>query len=168
MKDLEAELVRVHLVQRRGDGVGATDPGFLGGGLAGGDRDVRLAAAVQDVAGGAAGKRAVVSRGSGLVRLTRPPDWCGRVGHAFLCTGFLLWMHNWTIWATAPDPPLNLREYLFGSDMGAFDPSAHALFLTVGHSRPGRGGNGMAGRPAVAGGSRSSGGRRHRVKNGRR
>src|ERR1017187_52726 len=51
--------------------------------------------------------------------------------------------------------------------MGAFDPSAHALFLTVGHSRPGRGGNGMAGRPAVAGGSRSSGGRRHRVKNGR-
>jgi hypothetical protein len=32
--------------------------------------------------------------------------------------------------------------------MGAFDPSAHALFVTVGHSRPGRGGDGMAGRPA--------------------
>jgi len=63
-------------------------------------------------------------------------------------------------------PAVNLQR-VFG-DMGAFDPSAHALFLTVGHSRPGRGGNGMAGRPAVVGGSRSSGGRRHRVKNGRR
>src|SRR2546430_11707163 len=28
-------------------------------------------------------------------------------------------------------------------DMRAFGPSAHALFVTVGHSRPGRGGNGM-------------------------
>ena len=27
--------------------------------------------------------------------------------------------------------------------MRAFGPSAHALFVTVGHSRPGRGGNGM-------------------------
>jgi len=48
--------------------------------------------------------------------------------------------------------------------MGAFDPSAHALFVAVGHSRPGRGGNGMAGWPWVVGGSRSSGGCRHRVR----
>ena len=33
-------------------------------------------------------------------------------------------------------------------DMSAFDPSAHALFVTVGHPRPGREGNGMAGMPA--------------------
>ena len=33
-------------------------------------------------------------------------------------------------------------------DVGALEPSAHALFVTVGHSRPGRGGNRMDGRPA--------------------
>jgi hypothetical protein len=32
-------------------------------------------------------------------------------------------------------------------DMGAFDTSAHVLSVTMGHSRLGRGGNGMAGRP---------------------
>ena len=31
-------------------------------------------------------------------------------------------------------------------DMGAFGPSVHALPVTVGYSRPGRGGNGLAGR----------------------
>jgi hypothetical protein len=53
-------------------------------------------------------------------------------------------------------------------DMGAFDPSAHALSVTVGHSRPGRGVTGWLAGQRVAGGSRSSGGCRHRVKNGRR
>ena len=32
--------------------------------------------------------------------------------------------------------------------MRAFGPSVHALPVTVGHSRPGRGGNGLAGGPA--------------------
>jgi hypothetical protein len=32
--------------------------------------------------------------------------------------------------------------------MGAFGPSVHTLPVTVGHSRPGRGGNGLAGGPA--------------------
>ena len=46
-------------------------------------------------------------------------------------------------------PPLRLLSRpAIQSRQGAFDPSAHALFITVGHSRPGRGGNGMAGRPA--------------------
>jgi len=44
-----------------------------------------------------------------------------------------------------------------GRDMRAFGPSTHALSVTVGHSRSGRRGNGMVGRPAGADGSRSSG-----------
>ncbi len=52
---------------------------------------------------------------------------------------------------------------IVGRDMRAFGPSAHALFVTVGHSRPGRGGNGMAGGPAGADGSRSSGREQARV-----
>ncbi len=31
------------------------------------------------------------------------------------------------------------QAHVIGRDMGAFDPSAHALFVTAGHSRPGRG-----------------------------
>src|SRR6201997_4583245 len=45
-----------------GDGVGAADPGFPVGGLAGGDRDVRPAAGVGDLAGGAAGGDGPVRR----------------------------------------------------------------------------------------------------------
>ena len=37
-------------------------------------------------------------------------------------------------------------EYRLGVDMGAFGPSVHTLPVTVGHSRLGRGGNGLAGR----------------------
>jgi len=50
------------------------------------------------------------------------------------------------------------------TDMGAFDLSAHALFVTVGHSRPGRGVTGWLAGQRVAAGSRSSVGCRHRVK----
>src|SRR6266704_3548231 len=46
---------------------------------------------------------------------------------------------------------------IVGREMDAFGPSTHALPVTVGHSRPGRGGNGMVGRPAGTDGSRSSG-----------
>jgi transposase len=48
-----------------GDGVGAADPGFLVGGLAGGDRDVRVSAGVHDVAGGVAGGDVAVRRAAG-------------------------------------------------------------------------------------------------------
>jgi hypothetical protein len=47
--------------------------------------------------------------------------------------------HKWQIWRSEHDrpasqPPARTRRY-----MGAFGPSAHALFVTVGHSWPGRG-----------------------------
>ena len=58
-------------------------------------------------------------------------------------------------------------QYRVG-DMRAFGPSAHALFVTVGHFRPGKGVMGWLAGQRVAGGSRSSGGCRHRVENGRR
>ena len=46
-------------------GVGAADPGFPLGGVAGGDRDVRVSAGVHDVAGGGAGGDVAVRRAAG-------------------------------------------------------------------------------------------------------
>ena len=48
-----------------GDRVGAADPGFPVGGLADGDRDMRPAAGVRDLAGGRAGGDVAVRRGPG-------------------------------------------------------------------------------------------------------